>query len=248
MRAYRYTRKRLQVVAGYLADRLNQDFHSAIDQRPAPGDTPQRLEALLAAVFWFDYLLNARQVPEALREGFLSDAFQQISEQHKGQVASQDPLSTLEERFNGYADYAINKGEHWLDHFLPAFYEHLQGSHEYQQVQPAYELATPAGQRSWEPFQHAVRHSYQLADQLVAKILDQHPPKQAYKYAQQAVGEQPEETNRACLLRSLVGYTPVLVAFRAFRDRCLSPCPGGYAAIQQYYRISQRLLSHHRIS
>jgi hypothetical protein len=247
MTAYRYTRKRLQVVAGYLADRLNQDFHNAIDQPPAPGDTPQRLEALLAAVFWFDYLLNTRQVPEALREGFLSDAFRQISEQHKGQVAADDPLSTLEERFNSYADYAINKGDRWLDRFLPAFYAHLQGSREYQQVQPTYELGA-TDQKSRERFQRSIQQSYQLADQLITEILEQQPPKQAYQKARQAVGEQPESTRPACLLRSAIGYAPVLMALRSFRDECLRACPGGYLVIRQYYRISQLLLSHHRIS
>lgn len=248
MKAYRHTRRRLQVAAGYMADRLNEDFHQATQRPRQPGDTPERLEALLGTVFWFDFLLNARQVPEALREGFLSDAFQQISEQHRGQVTYEDPLSTLEERFNSYADYAINKGDRWLERFLPAFYAHLKGSCEYQQVQPTYELTTTTGQKSWERFQHSVQDSYQLADQLVTEILEQKPPKQAYRNAQQAVGEQPENTSTACLLRSFISYMPILSAFRAFRDGHLSKCPGGPAVIRRYYRISQLLLSYHRIS
>lgn len=241
MTAYKRTRRQLEKAADHVADRLNHDFHKSIDQSLRPGETATRLEALLAALFIFDYLLNQKQVPEELREGFLSDAFKHIAEQHKRLVASDDPLSTLEQRFNGYADHAINKGEGWFERFLPDFYHHLWGCKESGKVQTTYTLNNGVNNEAWHTFSRKAETTYQFTEHLINYILQQEQLFRAYRKANKAMGENPQPSN-FCLLKTFLPFPQVLNFCRHIRDYRLKKSRAGQLVIGHYYRVSFLIL------
>jgi hypothetical protein len=188
MKGYKRTRHHLVTGLIHLASRLSKDFFyhekiSSSKKRP-----PERLESLIALLFIFDFLLNQRQVPDDLRQGFLSDVFKHLSKGHTKQVDDPDPVGVFEERFNQYADYGVNKGSQWFEWLVPDLYQKLKGCHQAGVVQKNY----PNGNiNPPSEFYDQVRFYYQFAEKLIERIIQQQSPHKAYQEAQIAMGEEP---------------------------------------------------------
>jgi hypothetical protein len=140
-------------------------------------------------LFLFDYILNSKQVPDNLREGFLSDGFRNLSRQpYTKQVVENEAVTFFEQRFNEYADLAVNKGSQWFSWFVDDLYQNLKGSALHQAVKRYYNLPATHKLESWAK---SLEAQYFFTDQFLEAILQQKPALKAYQEVKQLNGEPP---------------------------------------------------------
>lgn len=188
MKGYKRTRYHLVTALIFMARKFYNDFSSQENIKASKKHPPERLESLLALLFIFDYILNQQQVPDELRQGFLSDVFKDLSKGHTKQVADSDPVGVFENRFNQYADYGVNKGSDWFEWLVPDLYQKLKGCHQAGVVQQDYPIRN---NRPPSAFYEQVRFHYQFAEKLMGAIIEQHTALKAYQIAQRGMGETP---------------------------------------------------------
>ncbi len=189
MKHYKRTRQHLAAALTYMAQRLAREFHSQYYQEGLKNLKPLELEARLAMLFLFDYILNAKQVPDNLREGFLSDGFRNLSRQpYTKQVVEKEAVTFFEQRFNEYADLAVNKGSQWFSWFVDDLYQNLKGSALHQAAQRSYNLPVTHKLESWAK---SLEAQYFFTDQFLEAILQQRPALKAYQQVKQLNGEPP---------------------------------------------------------
>ncbi len=188
MKGYKRTRYHLVTTLIALARRFYNDLSYNENMKNSQNRPPERLESFIALLFIFDYLLNKQQIPDELRQGFLSDVFKYLSKSHRKQVDDPDPVGVFEERFNQYADYGVNKGAQWFEWLVPDLYQKLKGCHQTGAVQQDY----PIGNINPPTvFSEQVHFHYQFAEKLIEAIIEQHTAFSAYRKAQTAMGEAP---------------------------------------------------------
>lgn len=188
MKGYKRTRYHLVTALIPMARKFYDDFSHHENIKSSKRRAPERLESLLALLFIFDYLLNQMQVPDELRQGFLSDVFKYLSKRNIKQVDNTDPVGVFEGRFNQYADYGVNKGTQWFEWLVPDLYQKLKGCHQagvVQQYYPIGNINPPSA------FYELVRFQYQFAEKLIEAIIQQQSPHKAYQEAQIALGKKP---------------------------------------------------------
>lgn len=189
MKGYKRTRYQLVTAVTYMAKRLSSDFSESEQPKKTNNDKTEQLEARIALLFLFDYLLNTKQVPDVLREGFLTDAFKQLSASRYTKLVSEpDPIALFEQRFNQYADRAVNKGKNWFGWFGSDLFKNLVGAASCQTLQSSYPNPKSSDK---ELFEASVQYNFDFADEFLDKILQQVPALKAYQQTKVAMGETP---------------------------------------------------------
>ena len=134
--------KRIKELAKLLDKSIRQTLQNVQEDsasNPASNNAVY-LEAWLAHLFIFDYIANANGIKQEFRQNFLEQQFNEIERNYLPLINTKNPLKTVENRFNMYAEIPMHNEHRWYEVFIQTLHQHLQGSQNNAVVLDSYEI------------------------------------------------------------------------------------------------------------
>ncbi len=166
---------------------------------------PVYLEAWLAQLFVFDYIANAASISQEFRQNFLEKQFNEVESNYLYLIRSDDPLKTVENRFNKYAEIPMHQGDSWFETFTQSLYQNLLGSKKHQVMLESYDLPS-SSQEVLSPFQEKeAQHFHWLQSAIPLVINKKQKAEKAWQNASKS-GDHEQERSWLQRLKKWAGF------------------------------------------